>query len=230
MRSDQTRHCLVRSCLLGLLSCVVLTVVSGCNILVPVTYAVQGTGQNPAEHELDPIKTLVFVDDLNSVLPRTVLRVRLAESISEELMRLDLVPTTVNPSDVMALVRSRERNSSRSSMSSIAEDAGVSQMLYIKVESFSGLVRSTELRPTASIGIRVMHFDKGGRVYPPTEMNSTGSRSVDVSLREIDPSKLRSASDRRRVEQQLISKLAYETCKLFREHEARELGENLGIK
>ena len=61
-------------------------------------------------------------------------------------------------------------------------------------------------------------------------MNSTGSRSVDVSLREIDPSKLRSASDRRRVEQQLISKLAYETCKLFREHEARELGENLGIK
>ena len=33
---------------------VVLTCLSpGCNILVPVTYAVQGTGQNPAEHELD---------------------------------------------------------------------------------------------------------------------------------------------------------------------------------
>ena len=229
MRSDRTLN-LLRPCLLVLLSCVVLTAFTGCNILVPVTYAVQGAGQNPAEHELDQVKTLVFVDDLNSVLPRTVLRVRLAESISEELMRLDLVPTTVNPSDVMALVRSRERKSSRSSMSSIAEDAGVSQMIYIKVESFSGVVRSTELRPTASIGIRVMHFDKGGRVFPQTEINSTGSRPVSVSLREVDPSKLRSSSDRRRVEQQLISKLAYETCKLFREHEARELGENLGIK
>jgi hypothetical protein len=230
MRSDPKIHRLLRSTFLVLVLGMVSVFVPGCNILVPVTYAVQGTGQNPAEHELDEVKTLVFVDDLNSVLPRTVLRVRLAESISQELMSLDLVPSTVNPSDVMALVRSRERKSSRSSMSSIAEDAGVSQMIYIKVESFSGLVRSTELRPTASIGIRVMHFDKGGRVYPATEMNSTGSRSVDVSLREIDPSKLRSASDRRRVEQELIAKLAYEACKLFREHEARELGENLGIK
>ena len=230
MRSDRTIQRLLRRSSLCLLLGMVSVLVPGCNILVPVTYAVQGTGQNPAEHELDQVKTLVFVDDLNSVLPRTVLRVRLAESISEELLRLDLVPTTVNPSDVMALVRSRERKSSRSSMSSIAEDAGVSQMIYIRVDSFSGLVRSTELRPTASIGIRVMHFDKGGRVFPPTELNSTGSRSVDVSLREVDPSKLRSASDRRRVEQQLIAKLAYESCKLFREHEARELGENLGIK
>ena len=230
MRSDPKIHRLLRSTFLVLVLGMVSVFVPGCNILVPVTYAVQGTGQNPAEHELDEVKTLVFVDDLNSVLPRTVLRVRLAESISQELMSLDLVPSTVNPSDVMALVRSRERKSSRSSMSSIAEDAGVSQMIYIKVESFSGLVRSTELRPTASIGIRVMHFDKGGRVYPATEMNSTGSRSVDVSLREIDPSKLRSSSDRRRVEQELIAKLAYEACKLFREHEARELGENLGIK
>mgnify|MGYP006151296145 FL=1 len=230
MRSDPKIHRLLRSTFLVLVLGMVSVFVPGCNILVPVTYAVQGTGQNPAEHELDEVKTLVFVDDLNSVLPRTVLRVRLAESISQELMSLDLVPSTVNPSDVMALVRSRERKSSRSSMTSIAEDAGVSQMIYIKVESFSGLVRSTELRPTASIGIRVMHFDKGGRVYPATEMNSTGSRSVDVSLREIDPSKLRSSSDRRRVEQELIAKLAYEACKLFREHEARELGENLGIK
>ena len=75
-----------------------------------------------------------------------------------------------------------------------------------------------------------MHFDTGGRVFPPTEVDSTGSRPINVSLREVDPSKLRSSSDRRRVEQQLISKLAYETCKLFREHEARELGENLGIR
>ena len=73
MRSDRTLN-LLRPCLFVLLSCVVLTVFTGCNILVPVTYAVQGTGQNPAEHELDQVKTLVFVDDLNSVLPRTVLR------------------------------------------------------------------------------------------------------------------------------------------------------------
>ena len=113
------------------------------------------------------MKTLVFVDDLNSVLPRTVLRVRLAESISEELMRLDLVPFDGEPlgcDGARAIARAKEQSQlhelDRGGCRGLADALHQGRIL-----SRDSSVRPS-LRPTASIGIRVMHFDKGGRVYP----------------------------------------------------------------
>ena len=218
--------------LLLLLACPFIAL-PACNILIPVSYAIDGQGEVEAEHELDPIKTLVFVDDSLNILPRQVLKVRLAETISNDLVLRDLVPNTVNPGDAMAMVRSRDRSGQHMSMQSIAREAGVKQLLFIEIETFESTLRNTQLRPNASCSLRVMHFDKGGRVYPDTTMNvggNVGDRMVEVQLREVAPEKAYSPSDRRRVEQELITKMAVSIVKLFRSYDRLELGENLGIR
>lgn len=118
-------------------------------------------------------------------------------------------------------------------MQSIAREAGVKQLIFIEIESFEATVRNTQLRPNASCSIRVMHFDKGGRVYPVTSIqgpDNAGDRIVEVQLREVAPEKAISPSDRRRVEQELIGRLTVSIVKLFRSYDRLELGENLGIK
>ena len=218
--------------LLLLLACPFIAL-PACNILIPVSYAIDGQGEVEAEHELDPIKTLVFVDDSLNILPRQVLKVRLAETISNDLVLRELVPNTVNPGDAMAMVRSRDRSGQHMSMQSIAREAGVKQLLFIEIETFESTLRNTQLRPNASCSLRVMHFDQGGRVYPDTTMNvggNVGDRMVEVQLREVAPEKAYSPSDRRRVEQELITKMAVSIVKLFRSYDRLELGENLGIR
>ena len=204
-----------------------------CNILIPVSYAIDGKGEVEAEHELEEIKTLVFVDDSLNLLPRQVLKVRLAEAVSNDLVIRELIPNTVNPGDAMAMVRSRDRSGKHMSMEAIARESGVKQLIFLEIESFEATVRNTQLRPNASCSVRVMHFDKGGRVYPVTSIqgpNNAGDRIVEVQLREVAPEKAISPSDRRKVEQQLIGKLTTSIVKLFRSYDRLELGENLGVK
>ena len=220
-------------CLLGLLLPCVVLLLPACNILIPVSYAIDGQGEVEAEHELEPIKTLVFVDDSLNILPRQVLKVRLAEAISNDLVIRELIPNAVNPGDAMAMVRSRDRSGQHMSMQSIAREAGVKQMLFIEVETFESTVRNTQMRPNASCSLRVMHFEQGGRVYPDTSLNvggNVGDRIVEVQLREVAPEKAYSPSDRRKVEQELIGKMAVSIVKLFRSYDRLELGENLGIR
>ena len=112
-------------------------VLSGCNYLAPANYILEGTGTTPAEHTLDQVETLVFVDDATNVLPRTLLRSALATDISNDLMARMLVSGTISPNDAMAMVRSRERNGRRMSIESIASEVGVTQLVFIEMESFS---------------------------------------------------------------------------------------------
>ena len=218
--------------LLGMLAAFLLAL-PACNILVPVSYAIDGAGEVEAEHELDQIKSLVFVDDSLNLLPRQVLKVRLAEAVSNDLVLQGLIPNTVNPGDAMAMVRSRDRSGKHMSMESIARESGVKQLLFIEIETFESTVRNTQLRPNASCSIRVMHFEKGGRVYPDTSIqggNNVGDRIVEVQLREVAPERAVSPSDRRKVEQELIVKLTNAIVKLFRSYDRLELGENLGVR
>lgn len=211
----------------------VLGFLHGCNILIPASYIVDGTGTVDAEHELDQVKTLVFVDDTTNILPRQVLKVRLAESVSSALVGYGLIPSFVKPGDAMAMVRSRDRSGDFMSMESIAREAGVTQLVFIEVDVFESSVRNAQLRPNAACSIRVMHFEKGGRVYPADLSNvgsQVGDRVVEVQLREVAPENARSSSDRRRVEQELVVKLSTAIVKLFRDYERLELGENLGVR
>ena len=207
-----------------------LAILPACNILVPVVYAVEGTGKNPAEHVLEPINTLVFVDDQRNVLPRTVLRAKFAEMLSKSLVAVELVPQTVDPIDVMALVRSRERNGNRMSIESIAKEAGVKQVIFIEMETFSMTDEGWIPRPNASCLVKVLDIEKGERAYPSHEVGMLGGRRTKVQMREISPERIQGASNRRGIEMTLITTLSVDVLKLFQEHEALDLGDRLNAK
>ena len=205
-------------------------VMSGCNYLAPANYILEGAGQTPAEHTLEQVETLVFVDDATNVLPRTLLRSSMATDLSNDLMARMLVSGTVSPTDAMAMVRARERNGSRMSIESIASEVGVTQMIFVEMESFSLTERQYIPRPNASCFVKVLDMNKGARVYPIDALGDEGGRRVSVTMREIPPETMRSASGRRQAQMNLASTLAEAVVKLFYEHATKELGENLGIK
>ena len=213
-----------------LASLFVASIPTGCNYIVPISYAIDGSGKTPAEHELVQEKTLVFIDDHTNVLPRTMLRANLAEEISSVLVREELVPVTVAPTDAMALVRSRERNGNRMSMESIAKESGVSQMIFIEMETFSLTKTDWNPRPNASCLVRVLDFNNGVRVYPKGDLGEYGGRRVSVTMRELSPDVMRSAAARRKAQMNLVTTLSGAVLKLFYEHETKDLGENLGVR
>jgi hypothetical protein len=222
---------LMRSLILFLLGSLFLVAgPTGCNFLAPVSYVVEGTGTAPAEHVLEQVPTLVFVDDQTNVLPRTVLRSNLASEISQDLQQRELIPSFVNSSDAMAMVRSRERSGQRMSMESIAREAGVTQMIFVEMETFSLTQDSWIPRPNASCLIRVLDFKNGTRVYPKDSIGELGGRRINVTMREISPDALRSASARRTQQMALVTTLSRNIVMLFRERENTELGENLGVR
>jgi len=203
---------------------------SACNYLAPASYILEGTGTTPAEHTLDQVETLVFVDDATNVLPRTLLRSALATDISNDLMARMLVSGTVSPNDAMAMVRSRERNGRRMSIEAIASEVGVTQLVFLEMESFSLTERQYIPRPNASCFVKVLCMTRGERVYPADALGDQGGRRISVTMREIPPETMRSASGRRQAQMALAADLAGEVAKLFYDHETKELGENLGIK
>ena len=87
----------------GVVSAVALT---GCNIVTPVAYAIEGPGQIEAEYTLANRKTVVFVDDPTNKLPRTALRTALGDAISLDLMGREILGSTVATRD--AVVASRQ--------------------------------------------------------------------------------------------------------------------------
>lgn len=202
----------------------------GCNFLAPASYVIDGTGTTPAEHVLEQVDTLVFVDDQTNVLPRTTLRANLAGAISVELQERGLIPAYTNPSDAMAMVRSRERSGRRMSMEAIAREAGVSQMIFIEMESFSLTEQSWVPRPNATCLVKVLDFDHGARVFPKDAVGALGGRRINVTMREISPDNLRSSSARRTQQAELVQALARNVVMIFRERENTELGENLGVR
>ena len=175
-------HTLIRPLLLF---AILLVGPVGYNLLAPASYVIDGTGTAPAEHVLEQRKTLVFVDDQTNVLPRTVLRSNLATTISADLQARELIPSYVNPSDAMAMVRSKERSGKRMSMEAIAREAGVTQMIFIEMEGFSLTAETWVPRPNATCLVKVLDFDHGMRVYPKDAIGELGGRRVPPAANEL---------------------------------------------
>lgn len=200
-------------------------VAGGCNIVAPIAYAIEGPGTIDAEHELLPVRTAVLVDDRDSILPRTALRVELGEAVGKTLLDEEVVPEVLSTRDVIAYVRAQERKDAQLSMQKIAEGLKVKQLIYVEVMSFDLIDRGGSPRPTATAYVKVLDIDGKQRSYPPPDM--IDGREVTAQIREVDPELFRTPSARRTVEDQLVTRLGRQIARLFFEHERLDLGENL---
>lgn len=210
---------------------------AGCNIVTPVAYAIEGTGQIDAEYVLPEKKTVVFVDDPRNILTRTALRAAIGDAIGAELYDRELVTTFVNTRDAIAISRQGVSGTvdapaaGEMSMEAIARALDCAQMIWIRPFTWDVVGRSDTqgIRPTAQAYVRVLDFELGQRAYPSKEVLPRG-REITAIIRETDPNLLRTRATRTQVEDELAAKLSREITKLFYKHERLDLGENLGTR
>jgi hypothetical protein len=203
---------------------------SGCNVIVPVAYVIEGPGTIPAEYLLRDTSTAVFVDDRDSAFPRTSLRAIVGVEITDRLIANKAIPAQmlVDARDVMALARSLETNDRRLSIERIGREAGVEQVIYVELSGFALTLDGVTPRPTSVCSVKVIDLAADMRVYPGE--GSQSGREVVAQIREVDPALFQSFAKRRKIEDDLALELGKTVAELFYEHERVELGENLGIR
>jgi hypothetical protein len=210
-----------------------VSVLGSCNIVTPVAYAIDGPGQIEAEYTLPVKKTVVFVDDPRNILPRTALRTSIGDAVSFDLMDRELLTSTVATRDAIAIARQGSGGSANKLMSieSIGRALDASQVIHIQPEIFdlAGRSDSQGLRPTAKVVVKVLDIDLQARTYP-SEHTLPRGREVTATIREADPSVLRTRAGRTQLEEELARKVAVQVAKLFYKHDRVDLGENLGTR
>jgi len=217
---------------LGALALAVPALVS-CNIVTPIAYAIEGPGQIEAEFKLADKKTVVFVDDPRTILPRSALRTQIGDAVSIELMQRDILSSTVPTAE--AIVQSRRASGSGgrqlASIEKIGRDLDCAQVIHVVPEIFDLFGRSDAqgLRPTMIVRVRVYDLDARARVYPASETLPEG-REVVATIRESSLGGSMSRSDMAMVEDRLAQRAALQVARLFYKHDRIDLGENLGTR
>ena len=203
--------------------------IGGCNIVVPVAYVIEGPGMIPAEFTLRDTSTAVFIDDSENNFPRTALRGILGVEITQLLIDNKVMPASmfVDARDMIGLVRAMETNGRRVSIERIGREAGVEQVIYVKIDGFALTLDGVTPRPTAVCSVKVLDLAAGTRVYPVD--NKKGRETVG-QLREVDPARFESFAKARIIEDDLAVRLGKNVAQLFYEHDRVDLGENLGIR
>jgi len=210
-----------------------LSSMSGCNVGVPAAYAIFGPGKIEAMHELAPVRTVVFVDDRQNVLPRTSMRAAIGDKVSRDIMERSLVPSAVRPADAIILTRQREDGAKPLSIAAIGRELECQQVIYVQVTGFSlvgdggnasgGI--STGATPTATAVIKVIDVVNNIRTFPGSD--GPGYDLVG-KVREVDQDHINTVAKRRVVEDKLAIELGEQIGKLFYEYERIDFGENLG--
>ncbi len=207
--------------------------IASCNIVTPLAYAIDGAGQIEAEYILLDRKTVVFVDDPDTIFPRTSLRLTLGDAVSFDLMQRELLTSTVATRDAVAASRNGAAGNAAklTSITSIGRALDCAQVIHIQPTVFDIDGRSDDrgLRPTAVVRVKIIDVENKMRLYPGAEIQPEG-REITAIIREKDSNGLRTRAGRTQIEDELVKKLALEIERLFYKHDRVDLGENLGTR
>ncbi|MFO0829544.1 MAG: hypothetical protein U0572_15505 [Phycisphaerales bacterium] len=213
----------------------VAALVPACNIVAPASYALFGPGKVDGQHQLQPVRTVVFIDDRQNVLPRTSLRASIGEKASQDLLLQKQIPSAVDPKQAIAVTRQKEGGAKPMSIAAIGRELECQQVIYVQLDTFAitgdgefttgNTTSGAGITPTAKATVKVIDVVNNVRTFPAGDQ---GGFEITAKLREVDPDKLKKVSGRRAVEDQLAIELGQTIGELFYSHEAVDLGEHLG--
>lgn len=139
---------------------------AGCNVVGAAFYVVHGPEKVRKEFDLDKARpTVVFVDDLNSVLPRRALRQTLADQVQNELLARKVLTDMVDARSAFnAAVREKPDQPMRIVDLGRAVQADV--VIYIAVEGFTLSEDGQSFAPAASLRVMVTDAAADKRIWP----------------------------------------------------------------
>ncbi|MEM7228178.1 MAG: hypothetical protein AAF432_05105 [Planctomycetota bacterium] len=206
-----------------------MAVTSGCNIVTPIAYIIEGPGTIDAEYELADVPTVVFVDDRANILSPIMLRRNIADTVSKELMTRAGLSTTIRPQDALTVAKRLDTNEEPISMDRIARGVGAEQIVYVQMRSWKRTPDGFTPRPTASCTVQVLDVVEGRQAYPIGEDGQPiiEGRSVVAMLPAMNESAFESRAAIRQLQELLAQQTGTEIAKLFYRHERVDLGGNL---
>ncbi|TVQ50913.1 MAG: hypothetical protein EA377_13615 [Phycisphaerales bacterium] len=211
----------------------ILLMTAGCNIVGPVAAVVAGPGSIEAEYRLEDRPTVVFVDDRKNTMNPIALRRVIADRVTEELMRRNLVTQMISPTDAMNYAAAHDSAKNVIPVDVVGRAVGAEQVIFIEMLGFADQTAEQRSRGVASFQVRVIDVENRERLFP-TSGNGEGNfgssapaRFLNANTRDISPEMLQSRALRTQVREMLANEVGDRVAKLFYKHEARDLGGRL---
>ncbi len=212
----------------SLLAAIALT---GCNIVGPVAAVVAGPGEIEAEYRLEDRPTVVFVDDRRNKVNPVALRRVIADRVTEDLMRRNLVSQMISPNDAMSYAAAHDSAKDIMPIEVVGRAVGAEQVIFIEMLEFADQTADQRSRGVASFQVRVIDVANRQRLFPAGGGNggpSSGSaRVLQANTLDLSPDMYQSRAMRSQVREMLAHEVGDRTAKLFYKHEARDLGGRL---
>jgi hypothetical protein len=201
-------------------------VMTSCNIVAGVTYAVAPDPSQDAAYILPDRRSVVFVDDRRNVMHPTRLRRVIAERVTRDLLSEEILTTVVSPRDVMRVSAANDRHNDPLSVAELGHAVDASIVIYIEMNAFGLTSDGQTANPRASCTVRVIDVEQRSRLFPTNE----AAYSIFTTLERIDPHQIESGGEIRKLAEELAEKLGDSVAKLFYSHNTGRLGDNLNRK
>jgi len=216
----------MRTLVVTIVIVVACCVLSSCNIVGAVSYAVTPDPSQDAAYILPDRRTVVFVDDRRNVMHPTRLRRVIAERVTRDLLSQEILTTVVSPRDVMRVSAANDRHNDPLSVAELGRSVDASVVIYIEMGAFGLTSDGRTANPRASCTVRVIDVEQRSRLFPTDE----AAHSIFTTLDRIDPHRIESGGEIRKLAEELAEKLGDSVAKVFYTHNTGRLGDNLNRK
>lgn len=195
-----------------------LTLISGCNIIAPVAYAIHGPEKIQPVYTLpENAKTVVFVDDPSSKIAQRRLRYTMSEVATHTLLEKRVLTDMLDPRGIIGAA-SKEDHTSRMSITELGQSVGADIVIYALVTRYSLSPESGSYLPQAFLRVKVMDVATGQRLFPDANFG----HPLEVQIPQRPGVAPNTASDRVAIEEQLAARAGLGLAQLFYKHELPE--------
>ena len=201
-------------------------ILSSCNIAAGVSYIISSDPEQKAKYTLEDVRTVVFVDDRRNVMHPSRLRLVIADKITEELLALKLVTTIVSPKDIMRASALNDKYNQPLPIAELGKLVDAEVVIYVEMDSFGLTNDGQTANPVASCSIRVINSVENKRLFPIAK----AAEYVSANLRRVNPHRVTSDSENRKLAAELAVELGDSIAKVFYDHNIGRLGEQLNRK
>lgn len=217
--------------LLAILGLLVATAGSGC--AVAGIAAEMTRPKLPAAHRLDPVTTLILVEDPNLLLRDPSLTTFIANAIAADLRANEALfgAAIVDQRQLQALKADFGGRFGSMALDEVGQRVGAEQVIYVEVLSATFERAPGVFQPQGAVGVKVIDAVARQRVFPPvqgTDAMVAAPRGAVVEARlPLDTTSDDDASFVAYLAEQLARAMASRASELFYDHRPRQPGERL---
>jgi len=213
----------------GVLLTTVAAGVTGCEAVAYVSTAFEDRSVEPV-YALPNRPTLVLVDDPAELLSQRNLDTELASRIGFNMTENDAVATVIPQQRLLRYKAEAGSDFDRMPTDRVGHDVGAAQVVYVFVRDLRMSDQPGILRPSASVGVKVIDVATGDRMFPtmdnaPNRPEVLGKMGWPVSTQLFyrggdlaDQELIATLQDK------MVNNLARDVARLFHEWDQREPG------